>query len=278
MRLLFFAPRAIDLGELAAALAAIPGLDLDGRPGQAYRPGTWRDLVTGARCAIDLGAPPVEDDHQHPPRTYEGWLVAPLAIAIPLAGPHWLAVEAMSLVERLLAGVPGLAALDEEDADGGPSPWSRPRAVASWHRQQTAFLTSRPNHPRLNRNASLALWRYRRERPAGLVARPELAWPEAMVLGERRHDGGIHPYAAALWRDGDRALALPPVDLVVAMRPAGPAVIAANRLRCLPGTTPLDHGRALLIPMCPAAAACFARGEARPVEAFAALGDEDWTD
>ena len=61
-------------------------------------------------------------------------------IGIPLAGAHWLCVEALQFVEGLLAHLPQLNILDSEDSERGvgvgPAAWNRPRLLASWERQQ----------------------------------------------------------------------------------------------------------------------------------------------
>jgi hypothetical protein len=226
---------------------------------------------------VDLGDPPLERDDQHPPRAYAGWLPDGLAIHLPLAGPHWHAVEACSLAEAVLAAHPRLRLIDLEDvvlAEGappGPFPWQRPRVIASWEAQRSNQVDTL-HLPVLPRPQSVRLWRYRRERPAARAAHPEVHWPDALVMLEvDRHE----PRTVCLWNPADGPLALPPVELVFLQRPAGGSgLVPASALR---------HGAA--------AVALPAGASAIPVEAAAGIAvqpvregglrmllDEDWRD
>jgi hypothetical protein len=271
--LLFYRPAAdppIHPDDLAAALAALPGVEL-AESGDGYRPGRWRHAATGASAAIDLGEPPLERDDLHPPRAYEGWTPLALAWHLPLAGPHWLAVEAFIAVEDLLARLPGVRALDPEDVhereDGstGPGAWSRPRLIASWELQRRDRCQDLAE-PAMARGASLRLWRYRRELAQARAERPDLHWGEALVLLDRDREAAR---SACLWPDRPGDWALPPVELVVVRRPDGALVVESAGL---PDGDPL-----------PALARHIAGATAppaggRPAQRFQALLDHDWRD
>ena len=286
LSLLAFAPAGEHPGRSAieTALSAVPGASLDGRDGDDYRPGRWRDPATGGRCLIDLGEPPLERDDLHPPRGYAGWEPAGLAFHLPLTGPHWLMVESLAMIEGILHALPGLAAIDTEDSDlAGPGPWSRPRVIASWNRQQEVFLLGRPHQPRLGRGDSLRMWRYRRERAAGSAARPDLFWPELLVLGQSVAGGGMDLRPAAVWPDPSRHLALPPVQLVV-IPGDPPRIIDAATLHG--DAAALDHGMARMVAggsalaelTAPAELAAPAELKAPAIARLKALGDDDWSD
>ncbi len=286
MTVLFFEPQdqpPTPPEDLAAALCRL-GVVLAGADAAAYRPGTWTDSATGSRLICDLGEPPLESDTEHPPRAYAGWRTVLLAIHIPFCGPHWQAVEALCLVERLLAEVPGLAHLDCEDtardgeADPGPYPWSRPRLIASWQRQHEAWIAGRPRMPRMHRGSSLRLWRYRRERAAGLAARPEVVWPEALVLARRTSAGLAEPAGAAVWQDATRPFVLPPVELVVVVRPDGAGVVTARALLEECAGEELAQGLARLILPDAATRRFHAETALLAQTGFAALSDEEWVD
>jgi len=279
---LFFLPEGhapADPTALAETLTAA-GVALDGDELDRYRPGRWRHAATSAQALVDLGEPPLERDDQHRPRAYAGWRPAPLAIRIPLAGPHWQAVEALALVEAVLAAHPGLRALDSEDvieAEGiapGPFPWNRPRAIASWEAQHASRCTGL-DLPVLARPHSVRVWRYRRERPAARAAHPDLHWPDALVL----RDGATgQARSACLWTAADEAFALPPVELVVLRQGGRGGVIGADEVLAAVGNpTPLA---ALACPIRPSAAlhALFNGSRPLPAAGFSALLDEDWRD
>jgi hypothetical protein len=271
--LLFYQPAAdppLHPDDLADDLAVLPGVDFAARV-EGYRPGRWRHPATGATATIDLGEPPLERDEMHPPRRYEGWAPVALTWQLPLAGPHWHAVEAFAALEDLLARLPGLRALDPEDvheregAEAGPFPWSRPRLIASWELQRRDRCLNLAE-PVMARGSSLRLWRYRRELVQARAARPELHWGEALVLLDCDR-GTARP--ACLWPEHAGAWALPPVDLVVVAHGGQPRVIESGALTV---------GSAL-----PALAAEVAAGTpvpagARPAERFKALLDHDWHD
>ncbi len=280
---LFYQPdheQPIPPGDLEDALLDQPGLELTGAAGDAYRPGTWRHSATGATAVIDLGLAPLEDDQMHPPTTYLGWRPLALAVHLPLAGPHWRCVEALQLIERLLAALPGTRALDTEDTRSsddqvGPAPWSRPRALASWERLHNGQQSGRSDYPHMGRLASVCLWRYRRERASGLAARPELRWPEALALVDVSVGAAR---SAIIWDDPDRPLAMPPVELVVVPRPGAPGVLLAEVLLGAAQGEPLPFGQAARILPGPATSALFRTAELLPAARFKALGDHDWTD
>ena len=264
------------LADLAATLQRA-GVILDGAHGDTYRPGRWRHAATGARALVDLGEPPLERDDQHPPRAYAGWMPDGLAIHLPLAGPHWHAVEACALAEAVLAAHPRLRLLDLEDvisAEGappGPFPWQRPRVIASWEAQRSNQVDTL-HLPVLARPQSVRIWRYRRERPAARLAHLDLHWPDALVMLDRvTHE----PRTVCVWNPADGPLALPPVDLVfVQGGPGGGTIVAAPALRAGAATEALPAG-AVAIPA--TAAAALEPGPQAPA-ALHMLLDEDWRD
>jgi len=280
--LLFYEPsgeRPLPTSDLDDILAATPNVELGARmPG--YRSGRWRDPDTGASCQIDLGDPPLSGDEDVDlPAVYTGWHPVPLAVQVPLSGPHWFAVEALRFVETLLGELPGIRALDTEDtrfddeADLGPFPWNRLRALAGWEQLQRAQEEGHTDLVRMDRGASLALWRYRRERRRGMGARPDLLWPEALAL----RDGGA-ARSAALWLDPTRPFALPPVELVVVQRADGAGVLPADEVATAGGGLPLVDGGAIALTPSPRLADLHARARLMPASRFTALGDGDWVD
>ena len=277
--LLFYEPvhdgPALGFPDLAEALDQ-PGVELHGD--DAYRSGRWRDPETGASCQIDLGRPPIEEDHLHPPRAYDGWREVGLNVNIPLAGPHWLCVEALQWVESLLARLPTLRALDTEDTrqdhGEGPGPWSRPRALANWERLHQVQQEGRTDLWRMARLPSVCLWRYRRERAKGRAAITDLQWPDALVLLDQEERCAR---SAVLWRDPTQALALPPVELVVIPRGNATGVVAAEQVSAL-GGGPLPFAQAQRMEPTPATAALFNDAALLPATRFKALGDHDWSD
>ena len=280
--LLFYEPAGeppLPSEDIEAVLAACPGVELDART-SGYRPGRWRDVDTGASCQIDLGEAPLEGEADvDPPAVYTGWLALPLAVHVPLGGPHWFAVEALRFVEALLGQLPGIRALDTEDtrvddeSDLGPFPWNRLRALAGWETQQRAQEEGHTDLVRMERHASLALWRYRRERRRGLAARPDLAWPEALALRD-----GATARSAALWLDPTRPFALPPVELVVVQRPGGAGVLPADEVATAGGGQPLVEGGTLALIPSPRLSDLHARAHLLPASRFTALADGDWVD
>ncbi len=281
LTLLFYSPiddgPLLDRHTLDDALA-LPGVELDGQPGDAYRPGRWRDAATGATAVIDLGTPPLEEDHLHPPRGYDGWRAAELTVQIPVTGPHWLAVECLQFVEAVLTRLPDLRALDTEDIrqehSEGPGPWSRPRLLASWERQHQQHQVGRTDQRRMARLASVCLWRYRRERTEALRRFPELVWPEALVLFDQEQGA---PRTAALWQDPGHAFALPPVELLVIPRGSSAGVLPAEQLAAL-GAEALPVAQAARVVVSDRARALAAKAPLLPVTRFRALADHDWSD
>jgi hypothetical protein len=223
LTLLFFQDERqppIQLDSLTLALEAEEGLELDGAEGDAYRGGRWSEPATRARAVIDCGQAPVEDDPLHPPKVYPGWRQLPLTVQLPLAGPHWCAVEALAMVERLLQRLPDVGVIDTEELrepdDDAPTPIDRLRVLASWERLIASQLAGCELLPQLPRLASIALWRYRRERRAcERRAGSVMVWPEALCLVE-----GGRAWTCALWMDPELPLALPPVELLVIRRSA----------------------------------------------------------
>lgn len=267
-------------GDLEDALEALPGAAFAAPKGAAYRPGEWHDPATGANCRFDLGLADLEHDELEKPVHYAGWRPLPLSVQVPLAGPHWFAVEALRVVEHLLHRLPETRALDTEDtraepdAESGPFAWSKLRALASWEHLHHAQSAGRGDLPRLNRAVSLALWRYRRERLSGRQRRPDLIWPEAHVLRD-----GDRAVSAALWADASQALALPPVELVVVQRADGTGVLPADELRTAAGGgLPLDVASAIALQPGPRLADLHARAKLLPATRFKALLDGDWSD
>ena len=270
---------ATSVAELGDYLEAIPGLVFEARAGSAYRPARWRDPATGARALWDLGQPALKAAEFEPGaddkiRTYSGWRQLQLALHIPLAGPHWHAVVALAVVDRLRQLAPQLMALDTEDdrldaeSDAGPYAWDRPRVIANWEALRAVQVADLAL-PRLERRASVALWRYRVERAAGRKAHAAYHWPEALTLLDQS-TGAVR--TACLWSASDEAFALPPVELVV-MRGG---VVPADELRLLAGAT--VQGGAQLIDPTPAVTAFYTGARPLPAERFKALGDEDWQD
>ncbi|HEX3135588.1 MAG TPA: hypothetical protein VHX44_18645 [Planctomycetota bacterium] len=277
--LLFYEPvqegPRLELDEVADALNQ-PGVELNGD--QKYRSGRWRDVETGATCQIDLGYPPIEEDHLHPPRAYDGWRDVGLTVNIPLSGPHWLCVEALQWVEGLLARLPTLRTLDTEDTrqdhGEGPGAWSRPRALANWERLHHVQHEGRTDLWRMARLPSVCLWRYRRERAMARSAITDLQWPDALVLLDQQDRCAR---SAVLWRDPSVPIALPPVELVVIPRGASSGVITAEALSALGGAPlPLAQGQRLTPTQ--ATADLFANVALLPATRFKALGDYDWGD
>lgn len=281
LTLLFFAPvddgPVLERHALEEALE-LPGVELDGPPGAPYRPGRWRDAATGAIAILDLGTPPLEEDHLHPPRAYAGWRPLELTVQIPITGPHWLAVECLQFVEALLARLPEVRALDTEDIRQehaeGPGPWIRPRLLASWERQHQQHQAGRSDQRRMARLASVCLWRYRRERGEGLRRFPDLAWPEALVLLDQEQGA---PRTAVLWQDPRRDLALPPVELLVVQRDGAAGVLPAEQLAALGGEA-LPLAQAARVLATGSTRALAAEAPLLPAARFRALADHDWSD
>ena len=266
---------ALGFADLAEALEQ-PGVELAGD--DTYRSGRWRDLETGATCQIDLGRPPLEEDHIHPPRAYDGWREVGLNINVPLSGPHWLCVESLQWIEGLLARLPSLRALDTEDTrqdhGEGPGPWSRPRALANWERLHQVQQEGRTDLWRMARLPSVCLWRYRRERAMGRSAIRDLQWPDALVLLDQQDRCAR---SAVLWRDPTQPIALPPVELVVIPRGNATGVLMAEQVSAL-GGAPLPFSQAQRLEPTAATAELFANAALLPANRFKALGDYDWSD
>lgn len=260
----FFAPEEA-VPDAEAARAALQGCGLALHPAApGYWCGEWSEPRSGARAVIDLGRPPLEEDHLHPPRAYAGWAPLGLRVQVPLLGPQWRALEAYALIERLLAALPGARALDVEDvpadAEGrpGPGPWDRARVCASWRRLQQAQIASRTDVARMAVAESLALWHWRR------IRQPD--WPLGAVVRDRA-TGRAHPLC--LWRDPARPCPLPAAGLVCVR--IGPSALVLRR-RDLPPGAPLAEGGPALVeppPFWP---------PALPAERFAACDDESWID
>lgn len=273
-RFQFYLPEghvAVDTADLADLVAALPGVILES--GTDYRPGTWRAGETGARAVLDVGDPPIESDHMHPPRQYLGWTTVPLVVQLPLIGPHWQAVEGFQFIESLAGKLPKATRIldcediqETPDAEPGPFGWSRPRVLASWERQHAVQVETRTDLARMHRGDSLRLWRWRRERGPASISHSELLWPEARVLRDRNTRNA---FPAAVWSDPARPVALPDAGLVLIMLPDGPRLVPR---RDLPAGQPL-----------PAAGASSVEPPAHwpaglPAGRFAACLDEDWVD
>lgn len=280
LNLLFYEPEAeTPTGREALTEACrIVGIAFEAPAEAAYRPGRWHDPVTGAQAVIDLGIPDLTgDEDPHPPTTYSGWRALPLSVQIPLVGPHWHAVEALTMVERLTAALPGVVPLDTEDTrgdddgDSGPYPWSRPRRIAHWEVLRTAQDLV---VPRLNRGSSLRLWRWRRERAAAAITHANLHWPEITVLLDRETGAAR---TSALIPLG-QATALPVVDLLVLQHPGGVGCLAFEDLVALTGDLdPLPAG-ARRLPLTDDLQTALRNLPLLPVRRFATLLDEDWQD
>jgi hypothetical protein len=279
LNLLFYQPAEqppVTLEHLAEVLAYRPGLSLE--EGTHYRAGRWRDPATGATCEIDLGHAPLEEDHLHPPKSYNGWRDTGLAVHLPLAGPHWLCVEVLQWVEGLLQRLGDVRALDTEDTrqehGDGPGTWNRPRVLGSWERLHQAQAEGRTDLWRMARLPSVCLWRYRREREGARQAHADLRWPEALVLLDRQDQCAR---SAVVWPGPGNAFALPPVELVVITDGTRAGAFPAERLSAL-GGEPLSLGQAQRVRPTPATDALFATTDLMPPDRFRALGDHDWTD
>jgi len=283
LTLLFYEPAdgpATPLGDVEHALRSEPGLDLLPLCGAEHAAGRWHDPATGAACVVDLGAAPLELDPLHPPTRYAGWRELHLALHLPLAVPHWHCVETLHLVERLTGRLPEVRALDSEDTresdetDAGPFTWNRLRVLANWEHLAGSHRQGRQSQQVMERLASVALWRYRRERAVGSRRHPGLVWPEALVLAD---DGSAR--SAVLWSDPTRPFALPPVELVVVRRAVGAGVLPADEvLTAAGGGTALDAGQAVALAPTAALVDLHARARLLPAERFKALGDGDWVD
>lgn len=265
--------------DLDATLESL-GVEFDVGPGAEYRPGRWLDPHTGAQLVIDRGEAPLEHDQLHPPTAYAGWRPLGLTVHLPLIAPHWQAVEGLRWLERALAALPQIAVLDCEDnrrddeSGPGPFPFERLRALASWERQHVAHTAGRSDVPRLERRASLALWRYRQERAAGRLAHPDVHWPEALVLSE-----GATAISVALWADPQRALALPPVSFVVLPRAGGSGLLPIDEVLTVANDgEALGHGLARAIQPTAALSDLHQRAHLVAASRFAACADGEWSD
>ena len=281
LTVLFYQPEAepdLPRDEIEAALGAELGLELGHEQVPGYQPWRWRDPRTGAICDGDLGQPPLEEDTLHPETSYDGWRAVGLAVHIPVPVAHWHCVEAANLIQRLMDRLPGCVVLDTEDTGAeearGPGDLDRVRLLASWEQLHAAQTAGRRNCWRMDRHASLAVWRYRREQAQGRAAHPELTWPGALAV----LDGDL-PRSATFWVSPEQDLALPPVELVVVHRGDETGVITANQLRAaVSGGTTLEYGAATRIAATPAVRELFASTELTPVERYRALDDQEWTD
>lgn len=283
LTLLLFRPEGGDVptpDEIADAITAIPGVDLSGDSASSYRAGGWRDSDTGAGCLIDVGDPPLEHDHIHPPRAYAGWLPAGVSVQVPLVGPHWFCVEAMRVPEAILAAFPEWRALDTEDithdaeSEAGPFDWDRTRVITSWERQRAVQITGVAGLARMSRTSSVALWRYRRERRLGRETHRGHAWPDGSVLRDRATGAAR---SAALWLDPKRPFAAPPVELIVLKRADGAVVVPGEAVAAIPGTLAEMAGARLIDPSRAVDAIWNGTG-VLPASGFVGLGDEDWVD
>jgi hypothetical protein len=280
---LFYQPEndpPVQVDDIADALHDLAGVAFAAPRHATYRPGEWHDPATGASCRFDLGEADLEHDDTEKPVHYAGWRPLPISVHIPLAGPHWFAVEALAVVEKILQVFPDLRPLDTEDtradpeADAGPFPWSKLRALANWERLHHAQCSGRTDVPRMNRAMSLALWRYRRERPHGKRQHPHLTWPEAHVLLD-----GERAVSAALWADPGVPLALPPVELIVIQRHDSTGVLPSDELRTAAGGgLPLELAQAVALTDTARLTDLYTRAKLMPATRFRALLDGDWGD
>lgn len=273
-------PVAID--DLATVLETVPGLTVDGQPGADYRPFHWRCPATGARADGDLGLPPLaEDTKPHAEaKAYPGWQPAALSLHLPLPVPHWHGLEALQILEQAIGRFPDLAVLDtedtgnEEDDNLGPGPLDRPRLLASWERLHASHTAGMADLPRMQRGASVGLWRYRRELAAGRDTWPDLAWP---TVGAVVDDGLARAVAVLPAARGERPVAIPPVELVVVPNADGAGVLDANRLLDLPNATELSLTGSLSF-AAEAVDAAIAAHPLVPVTRYRALDDDGWSD
>jgi hypothetical protein len=283
LEILFF-ESAHDVPTIPADIEAVlldqQGVVLEGASGDDYRPGHWRDAATGASAVIDVGIAPIEDDPIHPPTAYDGWRPLHLGVQIPVTGPHWQCVEALCFIERLLERLPQARALDTEDTgrDGetaGPRTWNRPRALASWERLHEVYCLGRQRMLRMPRLTSVCLWRYRRERLAGMARHGHLRWPEALALLDTA-TGMV--CSACFWEDPTSALALAPVDLLIVRRGDRTGLIASASLTAAAAPIALDCAGAAVVMPSATTVQLHDSYELLPATRFKALDDADWTD
>lgn len=270
--------RRLDTGDIVECLESLPGMRLDGRTGDAYRQGEWRDEATGARFVCDVGEPPLEEDPMHPPTAYDGWRPIGLTVHLPLAGPHWQAVEVLRALEQVNPLLPGCLALDTEDTianDGeapGPFAWNRPRLLVSWERQRDQRVEGLATMPRMDRGDSVLMWRYRRERALAAAAHPGRTWAGIFALLDRETGAAR---SAVVCADPRVAMALPPVDLIAVAGGDAPGVIESEHLAGLAGAAGIAAAR---LPDAPAMVRALANAPRLAIARFAALDDADWRD
>lgn len=279
LTLLFFEPDDPETGARHVAECADAcveaGIDLTGSGD--YRHARWSDPDTGAWAEVDVGWPDMDEDVAHDEKTYAGWRRLPLQVQLPLTVPHWYAVEAAAMVERLLAAMPGAAVLDTEDPgdddEPAPGPLDRLRLLASWEEQHLQQTEGLDDLPRAGRAASVAAWRYRRERRNGQQAVPDCEWPELLVLTE-----GTNALTAVIWADPTEPLALPPVQVVVVTRPGASGCLPVDELITAVGTPgELPFGGAVRIDPNERTRDLHANARLLPRERFRAV-DDHWTD
>jgi len=284
LTLLFFRPAGSPepgLLEVAGALTGIPGIAWEGQPTDGYRSGRWVDPEgTGASCLIDCGEPDLEQDSMHPPRAYAGWHPLPLAVNIPLFGPHWFCVEAVRMVERILAHDGDWRAMDVEDilaepgAEPGPFPLDRLRVTASWERQRAIRNVTLTGIPVMDRGVSVSLWRYRRESTRAAQLHDQHGYPRGLALLEKASG---RARSAAIWLDPTRLLAIPPVELLVL--PGQPIrVVDADEAASALHAGSAGMAGARLLPHLDGVSPYLAQATGRPAAHFGALDDHDWAD
>jgi len=284
LTLLFFHPagsRQPSLDEVAGALTGTPGITWEGQPGETYRSGRWLDPEgTGASCLLDLGEPDLEQDSMHPPRAYAGWYPLPLVVNIPLFGPHWFCVEAVRMVEGILARDSDWRALDVEDiirepgAEPGPFPLDRLRVTANWERQRAVRNEQVTGIPLMNRGVSVSLWRYRRESTRAAQLHDQHLYPRGLALLEKASG---RARSAAIWFDATRLVAIPPVELLVLPGQPIRVVVAEEAAAALhAGSAGMAGAR--LLPHLESVGPYLGRAAGRPAAQFAALDDQDWAD
>lgn len=270
---------APDQTRFEAAFAAEAGCALGELQDGGYRAWRWRDPVTGASAEGDLGPLPLVDDELSQPTVYDDYQALDAAVHLPLGVPHWHCVEGLQMLERVLGRLPELAILNTEDTsqpdrdEPGPGPLRRDAVLACWERLHASQLAELTGRPRMNRLASVALWRYRRERALGAERHPELVWPGALAMQWQRQAVSV-----AIQPDTDQAWALPPVEVLVIADPVTPVAVPTAELLPTCAHDPLTVAGAVRMPQALRPAELPTGLEPLPAAELGALGDDDWTD
>ena len=287
LTILFFEPDDPEVGRrseadcVAACEAA--GLAMEHDASGNYSHARWQDAATHAWAQVDIGWPEMDDDPTADSKAYEGWRELPLRVQIPLMVPHWMCVEAGTLVEQLLAQLPGCTVLDtedpgEEDESPAPGALDRMRLLSSWELQHAQQSEGLKDYPRMLRISSVAMWRYRRELAQGRAEHSEYEWPDVAVLSQKNGDSDS-AHSTVIWADPSEPFVLPPVEYVVIPRPGASGCIPMDEvLTAAGGGVHLPCGGAVSIEPSEALTSLHAGAKLLPAERFKALADGDWSD